>query len=108
VGERQLEQLEVAHDLVDDAGHAEPPALPPQAADGLERRQHRVVGVDRVGRVRAHVPPAAGPAVGEQVVVGAGQGRRTEGGDQRHLVGGVVDGLEDVQEVADLLRAPDQ
>ena len=54
------------------------------------------------------VPPAAGAAPVEQVGVGAGEGRRAQGGDDGDLVGRVLDGGEDGEQVAHGVGAPHQ
>ena len=73
------------------------------------RRRPGWSGGQRVGERVLVVPPAAVlRLVREEVVVTAAEHRRPQRAHQRELVGGVVDGLQHHEQVADLPRAVDE
>ncbi len=79
-----------------------PLVVTPEHAQAVGHNSGRAVRHAHVVEAPAFEAPAG------EVDVGAGEGRAAEGGGHGHLVRGVVDGGEAVDEVAHLLRAVDQ
>ena len=102
----QLLQPMLAHELADETGDrrvvATPVILVETGHSVADRgRLHAVCHVQIIPR-RAGFPPV------QQVNVGAGEGRRAQGGHHRHRVGRVVDGAQAVEQVLDFLGVKQQ
>src|SRR5690606_19508784 len=72
----------------------------------LDGAAHRVVGVEHLGNGCIEVDAATGGHPAGQVVVAAGEARGPQRGEQRELVGRVVDGPQHREQVGDLLGEP--
>ncbi len=103
-GRRELQQVPLPHDRVDGGGHAPPPSRLPEAAELAERRPDRAVGL----AVPSVVPASARAVVRHQLDVAAPERGGAERGDDRELVGRVVDRGEDLEHVPDLGGGEDE
>ena len=106
MGERQLEEPQLAGGPLHDPANALPPPALVQASQHVQGTAHRMAGAEDLRARRPHRPPPARLPVLDQIRVGARQRRRAQRGHQRHLVGRVVHGLQHGQQVAHLLGAP--
>ena len=106
-GKGELDELALADDQLDQAVDRQ---IPPHAVIAGERVHpggDRMVVGDPFGPLRAVVvPPAAGDLPLDEVDVGAGKARRAERGDDRDVVGRVVDGAEHGQQLAHRVGGP--
>ena len=104
VHRRELEQASLADDRLDGAAYAAPPAVLPEP---VEDGEGVVDPALRLG-VASIVPGPTRRGVSDQLRVAAAERGRSERGDDRELVGRIVDGGEDVQQIADLAGRKDQ
>ena len=109
VGLAQLEHAAVAHDPVGELAGRQPASL---VVHGAQVGQAGDDGVARSaasgsGRLWSKLALVVAPEAVE-VVVAAAEQRRAQGGDDRQLVGGVVDGPEREQQVADQAAGVDE
>ena len=98
---RQLEQAPLADNPLDGLAHRLPPPAVVELAQRRQTGDHRMAG-GQVRRCRAVVPAAAGQRVLREAIVATAEAGRPERGDDRDLVGRVVDRGEDGQQLLHL------
>ena len=104
-----LEDTALAHDAVEQLARTEPEPRVVPPGERAHRIADRVVARQRLGKRRLVIPvPAVVDAERVEVVVTASEQRRAQRADQGELVGGIVDRLQHLQQVADLARAVDE
>ncbi len=106
--ERQQQQSPVLDHPLDEDADVAPPSRLVVRPQRPEPDDHRVVRRQIAGRVRPEVPAAAGGPETDEVIVTAAVAGRPERAHHGQLVGRVVDGMEDGQQVLHLRRGIDQ